>query len=173
MIGDLDSETLIPLGGSTSRVQSIAYSNDGNFLAAASIDGSVRLYDFSWIREKEFSQLSKVRPIILKDLSQENDWAMSARFNKNGTKLLVGYQYGTIISWPTSLQLLHKTLLDKYTSLNDDTIYDIIPENWEIFIANTNQIRYQQYPSSEINCKKLLDEAEVQISQSGTNTEKP
>jgi hypothetical protein len=112
------------LAGHVSTIEEIVFNHTGSFMATASNDKTVRLWNLEKLREQ---------PIVLKDHA---DWVRTAVFTADDEQLLAGinsnteHAQETIHAWPTKV-LTMGGLLCGYVSrnLNDD--------EWAIYVDET------------------------------------
>jgi WD40 repeat protein len=132
-LGDLDGNILVfdsktkayktRLNGHTARINSLDFSNNGNFLASASNDGSVLVWNVHDLNQA---------PYILKD----NDaWVIQVKFSPDNTGLFATYLDGKIRRWPTSIDGIASKVKAKITR-------NFTVEEWQQYIAK--DIDYQK-----------------------------
>jgi WD40 repeat protein/energy-coupling factor transporter ATP-binding protein EcfA2 len=101
------------LSGHTSVIESIKFNYAGNFMATASKDYSVRLWNYRELKQQ---------PIVL----SEHDWVWNLAFTPDDEQLIAGIQQvkesikggvsrtdQTIHAWPTKIQTMSSLLCDK------------------------------------------------------------
>lgn len=88
------------LSGHQARVEALAFRPDGEQLASASRDRSIRLWHIRGTKEL---------PIVL----QLDHWAMSVAFSPDGRRIVGGLQFGELRYFPTQAQALYEDLCDK------------------------------------------------------------
>ena len=112
------------LPGHSSQIEDIKFNHAGTFMASASKDYSVRLWNFRKLNEQ---------PITLSD----HDWVWSVTFSPDDSQLLAGINSvretvkgvdQTIHAYPTNFEVM-ADLLCKKTDRN------MTKEEWEIFVA--------------------------------------
>lgn len=114
------------LSGHSSAIETIRYNHKGNFLATASKDRTVRLWNMDKLREQ---------PIVLSD---HQDWVWSATFTPDDEQLLASVHSSsetikgvdhTIHAWPTKISTMSNILCGYMeTNMSD--------EEWDIFAGN-------------------------------------
>ena len=125
-IWDMETKTMLAtLTGHTARVNNIQFSNDGERLATASFDKTVRIWNIKNIYDP---------PIVLKD---HDDWVWSIEFSPDGKKLLAGCKDSQIRVWPTSIELM-KDIVCSEISRN------LSKKEWEQFVADDDDIHYEK-----------------------------
>jgi WD40 repeat protein len=88
------------LTGHTSTIEEIVFNHEGNFLATASNDRTVRLWNLDKLREQ---------PVVLKEHS---DWVRTAVFTADDGQLIAGmnsnaeHSKETIHAWPTKMSTM-------------------------------------------------------------------
>lgn len=113
------------LSGHSSGIEEIRFNHAGKFMATASKDKTVRLWDMSNLKEQ---------PIVLSD---HRDWVWSATFSPDdeqlfasvhsATETIKGVEH-TIRAWPTKIPTM-ANMLCGFVSRN------ISREEWEIFVG--------------------------------------
>lgn len=125
------------LSGHTSGVEQIRYNHKGNFMATASKDKTVRLWNINKLKEQ---------PIVLSD---HKDWVWSATFTPDDEQLLASVHSSTetvkgvehtIRAWPTKIPTM-SDILCGYVKRN------ITDEEWDTFAGNDLK--------KEITCSSL------------------
>jgi WD40 repeat protein len=125
------------LAGHVSTIEEIVFNHTGSFMATASNDKTVRLWNLEKLREQ---------PIVLKDHA---DWVRTAVFTADDEQLLAGinsnteHAQETIHAWPTKIATMG-SLLCPYVSrnLNDD--------EWAIYVDET--------VTKESTCENISEE---------------
>jgi WD40 repeat protein len=114
------------LSGHTSGIEQIRFNHGGTFMATASKDKTVRLWNMDKLREQ---------PIVLSD---HKDWVWSATFTPDDEQLLASVHSSTetvkgvehtIRAWPTKIPTM-SNILCGFVKRNIDT------EEWETFAGN-------------------------------------
>ena len=114
------------LSGHTSGIESIRYNHAGSFMATASKDKTVRLWNMRELKEQ---------PIVFSD---HKDWVWSATFTPDDEQLLASVHSSTetikgvehtIRAWPTKIETM-SNLLCGYIKRNIEC------EEWDIFAGN-------------------------------------
>lgn len=126
-----------PLTGHSSSIEHIHFNHAGNFMATASKDYSVRLWNFDDLRQS---------PIVLSD----HDWVWNVAFTPDDEQLIAGIQSvketkigvvdQTIHAWPTKIQTMSGILCGVITR-------NMTKNEWETFVAE--DLKY------ELTCKDL------------------
>jgi hypothetical protein len=117
------------LSGHRSQVEHIRFSHNGNFMATASKDRTIRIWNV-----KEPSR----QPIVI----TENDWVWAMAFTPNDDQLMAGMNserseivggglktFYSIRAWPTNVDRMKSVLCEKYIKRN------LTKEEWAIFVA--------------------------------------
>jgi WD40 repeat protein len=104
------------LSGHTSTIQVIDMNHSGTFIATASRDKTVRLWNLKNLKEQ---------PIVLKD---HPTWVWSIAFTPDDEQVLAGTQEQIIRSWPTKVETMSDKLCGKLTR-------NMTKEEWEIFVS--------------------------------------
>ncbi|MTI22594.1 WD40 repeat domain-containing protein, partial [Fulvivirga sp. RKSG066] len=105
------------LVGHSSPIEAIEFSRDGRFIATASRDKTVRL----WNRKRLNAQ-----PITLKD---HPDWVFSIAFTPNGQQILAGTKETVVRAWPTNIEVM----TDKICSKIDRNMTE---DEWQAFVGD-------------------------------------
>jgi energy-coupling factor transporter ATP-binding protein EcfA2 len=111
------------LSGHISGIEQIAFANTSNFMATASDDKTVRLWNLGSLREQ---------PIVL---SGHSDWVRTAVFSADDEQLLAGMHSNaekskeTIHAWPTKIETI-SGLLCQYLDRN------MTEEEWAIYVGD-------------------------------------
>jgi WD40 repeat protein/energy-coupling factor transporter ATP-binding protein EcfA2 len=112
------------LAGHSSQIEDVDFNHAGTFMATASKDHTVRLWNFRQLNQQ---------PILLSD----HDWAWSVAFTPDDSQLMVGINTvrqtakgvdQTIHAYPTDLEVMKDILCGKVTR-------NMTREEWEIFVA--------------------------------------
>jgi len=117
------------LSGHRSSIEQIKFSHSGKFMATASKDKSVRIWNMR--------ELNK-QPLVV----SENDWVWTMAFTPNDDQLMAGMHsvrqeivgggletFYSIRAWPTDIERMKNILCEKYMERN------LSKEEWEIFVA--------------------------------------
>lgn len=110
-----------PLSGHTSGIEQIVFNHAGKFMATASDDKSVRLWNWDILREQ---------PIVL---SGHADWVRTAVFSADDEQLLAGMHGNaektaeTIHAWPTKIETM-SALLCEYLTRN------LTEDEWDTYV---------------------------------------
>ncbi|HEY9047640.1 MAG TPA: High-affnity carbon uptake protein Hat/HatR [Ohtaekwangia sp.] len=114
------------LSGHTSSIEQIRFNHAGTFMATASKDKTVRLWNVNRLKEQ---------PIVLSDHS---DWVWSVAFTPDDEQLLASVHSSvetvkgvehTIHAWPTKIPVMSTVLCDKVKR-------NINKDEWEIFVGD-------------------------------------
>ncbi|WP_333820396.1 nSTAND1 domain-containing NTPase [Ohtaekwangia sp.] len=114
------------LSGHTSSIEQIRFNHAGTFMATASKDKTVRLWNINRLKEQ---------PIVLSDHS---DWVWSVAFTPDDEQLLASVHSSvetvkgiehTIHAWPTKIPVMSTILCDKVKR-------NISKDEWEIFVGD-------------------------------------
>lgn len=119
VIGDLEglvklismdnAASVRPLSGHTSGIEQIVFNHSGTFMATASNDKTVRLWNLGRLREQ---------PIVL---SGHADWVRTAVYSADDEQLLAGMHSNaenpqeTIHAWPTKIETMSELLCNYLT----------------------------------------------------------
>jgi WD40 repeat protein len=116
------------LTGHTSVIESIKFNFSGNFMATASKDYTVRLWNYNELTQQ---------PIVL----SEHDWVWNLAFTPDDEQLVAGIQQvkesikggvsrtdQTIHAWPTKIQTMSSILCGKITR-------NMTQEEWNTYVA--------------------------------------
>ncbi|MCB0497623.1 MAG: High-affnity carbon uptake protein Hat/HatR [Cyclobacteriaceae bacterium] len=104
------------------QINDIKFSPNGNYLAVASYDGTLRVWDM---------QNLKLQPLVLSGL---NDWAASLAFTNDNQYLLGGgFDNGEVRVWPMDLE----RMASKLCTHIDRNLTDV---EWEIYVADLKDI---------------------------------
>ncbi|MEM6361303.1 MAG: High-affnity carbon uptake protein Hat/HatR [Bacteroidota bacterium] len=123
-IGDVDglikvfklfsNDTPSDLIGHTSEIDQIEFSADGRFIATASKDKTVKL----WNRKEPNTQ-----PINLKD---HPTWVWTITFSPDNNQILAGTQESVVRSWPTTIEAMSDEIcgqIDRNLSKDEWTLF--------------------------------------------------
>ncbi|MEP2772290.1 MAG: High-affnity carbon uptake protein Hat/HatR [Fulvivirga sp.] len=103
--------------GHTSPIEGIEFSPDGRFIATASRDKTVRLWNRNDIN---------AQPITLKD---HPDWVFAIAFSPNSEQILAGTKETVVRAWPTNIEVMADKICNK---LNRNMTSD----EWETFVGD-------------------------------------
>jgi len=132
IVGDLDGVLYVvsnglvvrTLAGHSSQIEDIDFNHAGTFMASASKDHTVRLWNFRQLNQQ---------PILLSD----HDWAWTVAFTPDDSQLMVGINTvrqtakgvdQTIHAYPTDFEVMKDILCGKVTR-------NMTQEEWDIFVA--------------------------------------
>lgn len=104
------------LSGHTSTIQGVTMNHSGTFMATASRDKTVRLWNLKNLKEQ---------PIVLKD---HPTWVWSVAFTPDDEQILAGTQEQIIRSWPTKVETMSDKLCGKLTR-------NMTKDEWDIFVS--------------------------------------
>ncbi|MFO7257439.1 MAG: High-affnity carbon uptake protein Hat/HatR [Bacteroidota bacterium] len=104
------------LSGHESAIQDIRFNHAGNFMATASKDKTVRLWNLQNLKEQ---------PIKLYD---HPNWVWSIAFSPDDEQLLAGTQEQVIKSWPTRVETMSGKLCGMVTR-------NMTKDEWDIFVS--------------------------------------
>jgi WD40 repeat protein len=114
------------LSGHTSTIEQIVFNHAGSFMATASKDKTVRLWNLNRLKEQ---------PMVLSD---HKDWVWSVAFTPDDEQLLASVHSSTetvkgvehtIRAWPTKIPTMSNILCEKVKR-------NINKEEWEIFVGD-------------------------------------
>jgi WD40 repeat protein len=114
------------LSGHTSAIEQIAFNHAGGFMATASKDKTVRLWNLNRLKEQ---------PMVLSD---HRDWVWGVAFTPDDEQLLASVHSSTetakgvehtIHAWPTKIATMSNIVCDKVKR-------NINKEEWEIFVGD-------------------------------------
>lgn len=113
----LSGSTLLrELSGHESSIQDIKFNHAGNFMATASKDKTVRLWNLDNLKEQ---------PIKLYD---HPNWVWTIAFSPNDEQLLAGTQEQIIKSWPTRIETMSGKLCGMVSR-------NMTEDEWDIFVS--------------------------------------
>jgi len=132
IIGDENGEVRIisngiarrTLSGHTSQIEQIKFSHSGKFMATASKDKTIRLWNYGSLKEQ---------PQVMLD----HDWVWSMAFTPDDNQLMAGIHSVrenvkdkdfTIHSWPTKLSAMASELCGKLTK-------NMTKDDWDSYVA--------------------------------------
>jgi len=124
----LNSQVIRELPGHTGQIEDITFNHAGTFMASASKDYSVRLWNFRNLKEQ---------PIAVSD----HDWVWSVTFTPDDSQLIAGINSiretvkgidQTIHAYPTNFEVMADILCDK-------TKRNMTKEEWEQYVAEDVQ----------------------------------
>lgn len=104
------------LSGHESAIQDIRFNHAGNFMATASKDKTVRLWNLQNLKEQ---------PIKLYD---HPNWVWSITFSPDDEQLLAGTQEQVIKSWPTRIETMSGKLCGMVSR-------NMTKDEWDIFVS--------------------------------------
>ncbi len=137
----LNNELVVrTLSGHISPVEQIKFNHKGNFMATASKDKTVRLWNFSKLNEQ---------PIVLSD---HHDWIWSIAFTPDDEQLLAGLQSTsetlkgveeTIHAWPTKIETMSNILCGEISR-------NMTKEEWDLYVGDdlTYETTCSNYPEN-------------------------
>jgi len=112
----LEGMVIRELSGHESSIQDIKFNHAGKFMATASKDKTVRLWNLENLKEQ---------PIKLYD---HPNWVWSIAFSPNDEQLLAGTQEQIIKSWPTRVETMSGKLCGMVTR-------NMTKDEWDIFVS--------------------------------------
>jgi WD40 repeat protein len=107
-------------------ISTMAFSENGKFLAVASYDGSVSVWDMSRYEDASY------QPMVFDDMSS---WAMTVAFANNDETLITGCKDGNLYFWNTNP--------DDYA----DYLCSHLGDNEEVYIAQQKELNDRQNKS--------------------------
>ena len=113
--------SILVLSGHTAAIEQIAFNHAGTFMATASYDKTVRLWNLN---------LLNAQPIVLDDHA---DWVRTATFTLDDEQLLAGMNSNTekasetIHAWPTNMKTMSGLLCTKLKR-------NLTQEEWDIHV---------------------------------------
>jgi len=111
------------LVGHRSPIEGVEFSSDGRFIATASRDKTVRL----WNRNNLAAQ-----PIKLDD---HEDWVFSIAFSPNNNQILAGTKEDIVRAWPTNIEVMSDKICDKIDR-------NMTQDEWNTFVAD--DLKYEK-----------------------------
>jgi WD40 repeat protein len=106
------------------RINDVKFSEDDHFLASASFDGRVDIWNMKNLNDQA---------IVLKD---HNSWVWKLAYSPDGSKLIAGCVDNLIRVWPTSSDVMADQICGKL-SRNMST------KEWEQYVAPVDDIPYE------------------------------
>jgi WD40 repeat protein len=106
------------------RINDVKFSKDDHFLASASFDGRINIWNMKNINDQA---------IVLKD---HNSWVWKLAYSPQGDKLVAGCVDNLIRVWPTSSDVMADQICGKL-SRNMST------KEWEQYVAPVDDIPYE------------------------------
>jgi WD40 repeat protein/energy-coupling factor transporter ATP-binding protein EcfA2 len=106
------------------RINDVKFSRDDHFLASASFDGRVDIWNMKNLNDQA---------IVLKD---HNSWVWKLAYSPDGSKLIAGCVDNLIRVWPTSSDVMADQICGKL-SRNMST------KEWEQYVAPVDDIPYE------------------------------
>jgi len=104
----------------TQTISKIICSNDGNFIASSSFDGSIGVYNIN--NEENWKYTTPLNLIIPKScIDQLPIIPRSITFSEDNKYLVAGYDGGIIYKWPVSADVLADLICNRI-SLNWDSV---------------------------------------------------
>ncbi|MDX1627148.1 MAG: High-affnity carbon uptake protein Hat/HatR [Fulvivirga sp.] len=124
--------SLVRLVGHSSPIEHVTFSSDGRFIASASRDKTVRL----WNRNDLNAQ-----PITLDD---HPDWVFSIAFSPNNEQILAGTKEDVVRAWPTSIQVMANKICAKLDG-------NMTQDEWDTYVGETvdYELTCDAYPKGE------------------------
>ncbi|MEO1050101.1 MAG: High-affnity carbon uptake protein Hat/HatR [Bacteroidota bacterium] len=113
---ELSNQQPLSFIGHKSQIDDIKFSNDDQFLATASKDKSVRL----WNLDKPNEQ-----PITLRD---HPDWVWTIAFSPDNQQILAGTQERIIRAWPTQIETMSDKICGKISE-------NFSQDQWDVYVA--------------------------------------
>lgn len=113
----------IRLVGHSSPIEDLKFSSDGRFIASASRDKTVRL----WNRSNYTAQ-----PIKLDD---HPDWVFTVAFSPDNSQVLAGTKEEVVRAWPTDIEVMAGKICGKIDA-------NMAKDEWETYVAE--DIKYQK-----------------------------
>lgn len=109
--------------GHRSPIEGIEFSDDGRFIATASRDKTVRLWNRSNLN---------AQPITLKD---HPDWVFSIAFSPNSEQILAGTKEDVIRAWPTNIEVMADKICNKIDR-------NMTEDEWDTFVGE--EVPYEE-----------------------------
>jgi WD40 repeat protein/energy-coupling factor transporter ATP-binding protein EcfA2 len=110
------NQTATRLVGHRSPIEDLKFSTDGRFLASASRDKTVRL----WNRENLTAQ-----PIKLDD---HPDWVFTVAFSPDNSQVLAGTKEQVVRAWPTAIEVMADKICSKIDA-------NMSQDEWDTYVA--------------------------------------
>ncbi|MEO0341283.1 MAG: hypothetical protein AAF242_18995, partial [Bacteroidota bacterium] len=118
------------------EISDIAISPDERYLAIASLDGTISIWDLDLYRNASY------QPIILND---HRDWVTALAFAQKGRMLLAGTQDGTLHFWNFHAPDYAKMICRVLPRLVDEPNYDRLDgETWRRYFGTNIKMRNDQ-----------------------------
>ncbi len=117
------NEPAIRLVGHSSPIEDLKFSTDGRFLASASRDKTVRL----WNRNNPTAQ-----PITLKD---HPDWVFTVAFSPDNSQVLAGTKEQVVRAWPTNIEVMADKICGKINT-------NMTQDEWDTYVSD--DINYEK-----------------------------
>jgi WD40 repeat protein len=114
---------LTDLSGHSSGISSIRFNEHGNYLATASFDGSIQLWDFNNLNNL---------PLVLSD---HNAQVWNIMFSPDSNYLFAGCENGNIKIWPTKADILSVQICDHINR-------NMTNSEWERYVAS--DVKYEE-----------------------------
>ncbi|MFL5728866.1 MAG: eIF2A-related protein [Cytophagaceae bacterium] len=112
------------LTGHKARINDVKFSKDDHFLASASFDGSIKVWNMQNLNDQ---------PIVLKDHSS---WVWKMAYSPEGDKLVAGCVDNLIRVWPTNSDVMAEQICGKIKR-------NMSIKEWEQYVAPVNDIPYE------------------------------
>jgi hypothetical protein len=116
--------------GHTAGVSSISFSPDGKWIASVGNDNMIVI----WNSENWNALPIRANTI----LNTEFGFPLSVSFTPESDYVLVGYEYGTILKWPVSLDILQQLICEDVGS-------NLTDKEWKAYVGedtNLNKVEY-------------------------------
>lgn len=128
------------LVGHKASVEAIKFNHSGKFMATASKDKSIRVWNLA-------PEHINKQPIVV----SENDWVWTMAFSPDDSQLMAGVH--SVVSaftgddmedvhpihvWPTDIKQISAVLCDKYITRNMNS------EEWVVFVAEPTDLKYER-----------------------------
>lgn len=128
---NLDNGAVRQLGGHEATIEQIVFNHKGTFMATASNDKTVRLWNLEKLNQQ---------PIVLKDHA---DWVRTAVFTADDEQLLAGINSNTekaketIHAWPTKIETMSGLLCAFITR-------HMTNDEWEIYVDDSGDLKKEK-----------------------------